>query len=53
MSKLSKRHSISIKAEAYTRLTTQGKFGESFTDLINRLVDNIESNEIREKEIQK
>jgi predicted CopG family antitoxin len=42
---LNKRHTISIDYEVYTRLVEQGKFGESFTELISRLLDDLDSND--------
>jgi predicted CopG family antitoxin len=40
-----KRHTISINANAYTRLTRIGLFGESFDELISRILDECEGNE--------
>jgi predicted CopG family antitoxin len=40
---MKKRHTISIDYEVYAKLKMQGKFGESFTDLILRLVNSAES----------
>ncbi len=37
------RKNVNISEETYGRLKTFGKFGESFDDLLNRLMDNMES----------
>ena len=37
-----KRHTVSLTSNVYTRLKNHGQFGESFNDLINRLVSEIE-----------
>jgi predicted CopG family antitoxin len=39
---MSKRHSISIQSNIYTRLIQHGQFGESFSDLLNRLLNDVE-----------
>ena len=36
------RKNANIAADTYDRLKTFGKFGESFDDLLNRLMDNVE-----------
>lgn len=41
------RKTISIGTETWERLKKLGKFGESFDDLLNRLMDNIEKMERR------
>jgi predicted CopG family antitoxin len=38
------RHTISITDDANKRLRNKGKFGESFTDLILRLINLAERN---------
>jgi predicted CopG family antitoxin len=35
---MSKRHTVSIRDNVYTELLEYGKFGESFSDVINRLL---------------
>ena len=35
---MSKRHTVSIRDNVYTELLGCGKFGESFSDVINRLL---------------
>lgn len=35
---MSKRHNISIRHNVYLELQQQGKFGESFSDLITRIM---------------
>ena len=37
-----KRHTVSLTSNVYARLKNHGQFGESFNDLINRLVSEIE-----------
>jgi predicted CopG family antitoxin len=39
---MTKRHTISINYNVYTRLRNQGKFGESFTDVIERILNFVE-----------
>ena len=36
------RKNINLNEETYDRLKTYGKFGESFDDLLNRLMDNMD-----------
>jgi len=36
---MSKRVNIGLRYEVYTRLKEEGKFGESFSDLISRIID--------------
>jgi predicted CopG family antitoxin len=40
---LNKRHTVSINYDVYARLTNQGKFGESSSSLISRLLDLAEN----------
>jgi predicted CopG family antitoxin len=35
---MSKRHTVSIRDNVYTELLGYGKFGESFSDVIDRLL---------------
>ena len=37
-----KRCTILLKEDIYKRLKTKGKFGESFSELISRLLDEID-----------
>ena len=39
---MSKKHTIALTDESYIRLRNCGKFGETFSDLIARLVQNVE-----------
>jgi hypothetical protein len=41
------RKSISVGTQTWERLKHFGKFGESFDDLLNRLMDNMERMERR------
>ncbi|MBV9175462.1 MAG: hypothetical protein JO297_00320 [Nitrososphaeraceae archaeon] len=47
-----KRYTISINANAYTRLRHYGLFGESFDDLISRILDFYEGNQKRLPKIE-
>lgn len=40
---MTKRHTISINDEAYKKLRIKGAFGESYTSLILRLLDTIDT----------
>ena len=40
---MSNRTTISIKSDVYSKLKEQGRFGESFSDLLSRLLDQSES----------
>jgi predicted CopG family antitoxin len=42
---MSKRHTISINDDEYTRLKQYGRFGESYGELISRLVNIIETSD--------
>jgi predicted CopG family antitoxin len=42
-----KRITVGLRYDIYNRLKDKGKFGESFSDLINRLLTEIET--IKEK----
>jgi predicted CopG family antitoxin len=46
---MSKRHTISINYDVYTRLKSQGEFGESFTDVISRLLNFAEGKYLKFK----
>ena len=37
-----KRCTILLKEDVYKRLKTKGKFGESFSDLVTRILDNLD-----------
>jgi predicted CopG family antitoxin len=39
-----KRHTVSIRHEVYAQLQNHGKFGESFSDLLSRILDFYENN---------
>jgi predicted CopG family antitoxin len=43
MSNEHRRYTISLSGKVYTRLRNCGKFGESFNDLISRLLDLTEN----------
>jgi predicted CopG family antitoxin len=47
-----KRYTISINANAYTRLRHYGLFGESFADLISRILDFYEGNQKQLPELE-
>lgn len=46
-----KRCTILLKEDIYKRLRTKGKFGESFSELICRLLDEIDSLKNKKGEI--
>jgi predicted CopG family antitoxin len=37
------RHSLTINHSTYLRLKERGLFGESFSDLISRIIDELEN----------
>jgi predicted CopG family antitoxin len=39
---MSKRNTVGLRQEVYSRLKNKGKFGESFSELISRLLDESE-----------
>jgi predicted CopG family antitoxin len=39
---MSQRNTITIRNNVYTRLRSRGKFGESFSSLIDRILDEVE-----------
>ena len=45
-----KRCTILLKEDIYQRLKTKGKFGESYSELIRRLLDEIDIVEKNRKE---
>ena len=45
-----KRCTILLKEDIYKRLKTKGRFGESFSELIYRLLDEIDFKKIKEVE---
>jgi predicted CopG family antitoxin len=40
---MSNRHTISIRQIVYTKLLEYGKFGESFSDLLSRILKSYET----------
>ncbi len=38
---------IRIKKETYDKLTKKGKFGDTIDDIINRILDSIETEDIK------
>jgi predicted CopG family antitoxin len=40
---LHKRHTVSIRHDLYTQLQNHGKFGESFSDLLSRILDRYDT----------
>jgi predicted CopG family antitoxin len=40
---LNKRHTISVNYDVYARLRNEGKFGESFSSVVSRLLDFAEN----------
>ena len=41
---MSKRYPISVRAKVYTRLKELGRFGESFSDVLERILNSIPDN---------
>lgn len=41
-----KRCTLLVKQDVYQRLRTKGRFGESFSDLIARILDELEGGNI-------
>jgi predicted CopG family antitoxin len=41
------RHTITIRNDVYLRLKDSGKFGESFSDVISRLLVVVEKPEVK------
>ena len=42
MSTSNKRRTITLKDEVYSRLTKQGRFNESFSELMTRILNELE-----------
>jgi predicted CopG family antitoxin len=38
-----KRISVGLRQDVYARLRNKGKFGETFSDLVSRLIDEIDT----------
>jgi hypothetical protein len=38
-----KRVTVGLRQDVYTRLRNKGRFGETFTDLVSRLIDEIDT----------
>jgi predicted CopG family antitoxin len=47
MSAGNKRVNVGLKYEVYTKLKDQGRFGESFSDLVWRIIDAANKNTSR------
>ena len=43
-----KRHTVTLDDAVYSRLRISGKFGESFSQLISRILDDLQSKELVE-----
>lgn len=46
MSVENKRVNVGLKYEVYTKLKNQGRFGESFSDLVSRMIDAADKNTV-------
>ena len=46
MSVGNKRVNVGLRYEVYTRLKDQGRFGESFSDLVSRIIDASDKNAV-------
>jgi predicted CopG family antitoxin len=40
---MSKRVNVGLRYEVYAKLKDKGKFGETFSDLVSRLIDEIDT----------
>jgi predicted CopG family antitoxin len=38
-----RRVTVGLRQDVYTRLRNKGKFGETFSDLVSRLIDEVET----------
>jgi predicted CopG family antitoxin len=38
-----KRVTVGLRQDVYTRLRNKGRFGETFSDLVSRLIDEIDT----------
>jgi predicted CopG family antitoxin len=45
MRQMNERHTITINTNDLLKLRKMGRFGESYSELISRLVDNVMKNE--------
>jgi predicted CopG family antitoxin len=43
---MNKRINVGLRYEVYTRLKDQGRFGESFSDLVSRIIDAADKNTV-------
>jgi predicted CopG family antitoxin len=47
---LSKRTTVSLDIEVYNRLRSKGKFGESFSQLVSRVLEDLDQNKASVRE---
>jgi predicted CopG family antitoxin len=45
---MNKRVNVGLRFDVYTRLKDQGRFGESFSDLVSRIIDVANNNTLFE-----
>jgi predicted CopG family antitoxin len=45
---MNKRVNVGLRFDVYTRLKDQGRFGESFSDLVSRIIDVANKNTLFE-----
>jgi predicted CopG family antitoxin len=45
-----RRHTITINDEAFEKLKRKGTFGETYSDLIVRIIFSLESNGVRKQD---
>jgi predicted CopG family antitoxin len=50
---MSKRHTVSIRHSTYEELKSAGKFGESFSDLLSRLLNELRGEENKSESLHK
>ena len=43
------RHSLTINHSTFLRLTARGYFGESFSELISRIIDELDNNNSKQE----
>jgi predicted CopG family antitoxin len=48
MSVGNKRVNVGLRYEVYTKLKDQGRFGESFSDLVSRIIDAADNQVLKE-----
>ena len=52
MNQISTRHTITLGHQTFVRLKKKGTFGESYTELVSRLLDQLEMNKPGQGELK-